>query len=648
MEMRRPRLTLVTAWLAAAAATVVEYEEMGTLSGRQLDSSKPRRAYIEGRQFIKDGHPFLVRGICYSPVPINSSVYWDPHGDFFTVEYSFIWLRDLPLMKAMGANVVRIYGWDALKDHTAFLDAVHANNLSLMTTFYMGEASETPIATQADRDAIIKRFVHQVGQYRHHPALMIWSFGNELNGVWNGFLQQLSKATDIGTNVPCGWDERYDDLGGCWMHKQPMALPGTPCYESAFCVYSRLFSFLDDAARAAHELADVIVVSAFADVDGLYDKVQRAGDFAPNLDTWTAQVYRGNTFGDFFEGMSNASDKPVLLTEYGVDAYHDVCGEGKVTPCFNMLGDDSGSFEDETSQAAYAGNLTLEISHHASIAPECKDAKAGDTRCASVGGFLMSWVDEYWKGAKSQAGCKPTYDSPDFTPAGCDEKAHVTCGNWDTSEHDLCGYFLDAAPDHYVNEEWFGLTAPTQCADMLDSLRPREVYFRMQELWWPHTRASHEGAPAPHFPSCDYVPTTCAALGTPGLVFPWIEKGLRLLTHGKLELAKGPMSHTESGEPVCSGHGKCTTDWHECGSGSGSRIATPCCSCDFGFAGEGCAQLDARMYVALGVAALAALLLTAMVTTSIGRATCGAKRPAAGRTIGGPNGAAFKEPLLST
>ena len=34
------------------------------------------------------------------------------------------------------------------------------------------------------------------------------------------------------------------------------------------------------------------------------------------------------------------------------------------------------------------------------------------------------------------------------------KKAHVTCGNWNASDHDLCGYQLDASPDHYVNEEW--------------------------------------------------------------------------------------------------------------------------------------------------------------------------------------------------
>ena len=42
-------------------------------------------------------------------------------------DYSFIWLRDLPLIKAMGANIIRTYGWQTSNDHTAFLDAANAN-----------------------------------------------------------------------------------------------------------------------------------------------------------------------------------------------------------------------------------------------------------------------------------------------------------------------------------------------------------------------------------------------------------------------------------------------------------------------------------------------------------------------------------------
>ena len=475
-----------------------------------LPNSPPttKRAYVQGRQLIVNNKPFLVKGICYSPVPINASVYWDPLGDYFTEEYSYIWLRDLPLMKAMGANVVRIYGWDSDKDHTPFLDAVEANGLYLMTTFFMGEAVETPVSTATQRANVVKRFQKAVKQYRHHPALLIWSIGNEINGVWNGFLQQLSNSEVD----PCGWDETYDDLGGCWTHLGIKPIYNSVCYNTSLCVYKRLYGFLNDCAVAAHEVADVIVTSTFADVDALYDKVERMGQFAPDLDAWAAQVYRGASFGDFFTGISNSTGKPLLLTEhartpqdrgppavpprathaarrprgrppshtparspraalgralwpgeergglaaqmpatwahaapccraphaaaphglpwprrYGVDAYHDVCGKDRndKSPCFNTLGDDSGSFIDEAAQAEYGANLTREIYSHRSDLPNCTNIAVGDTRCACAGGFLMSWVDEFWKGAKVQAGCKPAYPDPDFSTTTCDDKARA-------------------------------------------------------------------------------------------------------------------------------------------------------------------------------------------------------------------------------
>ena len=116
--------------------------------------------------------------------------------------------------------------------------------------------------------------------------------------------------------------------------------------------------------------------------------------------------------------------------------------------------------EDEQAQAWFATNLTLEIDTHSSHGKHCKSAKKGDELCLTLGGFLMSWADEYWKGAKSQAACTPTIRDADFSPKKCMKKAHVTCGNWDADDHDLCGYWLEAAPDHYVNEEWFGITSP--------------------------------------------------------------------------------------------------------------------------------------------------------------------------------------------
>ena len=46
------------------------------------------------------------------------------------------------------------------------------------------------------------------------------------------------------------------------------------------------------------------------------------------------QLYRGKTFGDYFQSYSTSSAKPLLVSEYGVDAYNDACGwdqnDGKV------------------------------------------------------------------------------------------------------------------------------------------------------------------------------------------------------------------------------------------------------------------------------------------------------------------------------
>jgi len=577
-------------------------------------ASAARHAEVRGRQLLIDGVPTLLTGICYSPVPINSSVYFDPYGDYFTSEFSFIWLRDLPLIKAMGANVLRVYGWQPQNDHSDFLDAVWANGLYLMATFYMGDSSENPVQTQQQRDKVVSDFQRQVGQYSSHPSMLIWSFGNELNGVWNGFLQQLSKAEDMGKGAlgqTCAWDERYDDLGGCWVHKGTAPKKGSPCYDSSYCVYSRLFQLIDAAAAAAKEVADVLIVSAFADVDALYDKIDRAGDLAPHLDAWTAQVYRGKSFGDFFEAMGNATSKPVLLTEYGVDAYHDECGSSTEDPCYNTFGDDSNSWEDGAAQAEYGVALTKEILSESSAKAKCATAKKGSMDCVALGGFLMSWVDEFWKGAKSQAKCEPTYDDPSFSPKTCTEKAHVTCGNWDASFHDICGYQLDAAPDRYVNEEWFGITTPTHCDGQINALRPRQIFWDVRELWTGAVGPAlkQDKATAALFGNCEALLTEkCVQLGNGGRgggLFSWLS-------------TTSPLADS-AGALACSGRGRCTSESQLCGPGDANSTATPCCSCDFGFAGDGCEQLDARLYVVLAAGCMLALLMLLMLLSALGR-----------------------------
>jgi len=245
--------------------------------------------------------------------------------------------------------------------------------------------------------------------------------------------------------------------------------------------------------------------------------------------------------------------------------------------------------------------------------PHCTKAKRGWANCSCAGGFLMSWTDEYWKGAKAQAACTPTIRSARFTPLKCQEKAHVTCGNWDTADHDLCGYWLEAAPDHYVNEEWFGITSPSQCAFAVDALRPRAIFWTMRKAW------TGEGEDSSLFDTCDdMLEGHCLALGDGGR-----SRG----PLGWLLGAKKPPA--EDDEPhECSGRGTCTSQWQKCGAGGADATATPCCSCLFGYAGPGCSELDVRMYVAMSGAGVLALLLLVMVGSSIGTAIAERMRPA--------------------
>ncbi len=96
-----------------------------------LNASIPSLSLVEvhGSQILVNGEPLFIKGVCYSPAPIGSNpLYQKPYGDYFTPVYAPLWHRDFPLMKLMGVNTVRIYGWNTSVDaseHLLFLNTLH-------------------------------------------------------------------------------------------------------------------------------------------------------------------------------------------------------------------------------------------------------------------------------------------------------------------------------------------------------------------------------------------------------------------------------------------------------------------------------------------------------------------------------------------
>lgn len=147
-----------------------------------------------------------------------------------------------------------------------------------------------------------------------------------------------------------------------------------------------------------------------------------------------------------------------------------------------------------------------------------------------------------------------------------------------------------------MNEEWFGITTPTWCGGSINSLRPRQVYWQMRELW---SGESADDATKSLFGDCAAVVTEkCVDMGNGGhgVLFDWVHNA--------------PTLSDSTGNLACSGHGTCSTDWKQCGPGDFNTTSTPCCSCEPGFAGEGCEQLDARMYARLPTFTLVCSMLT--------------------------------------
>lgn len=316
----------------------------------------------------------------------------------------------------------------------------------------------------------------------------------------NGFLQAFSDKHQ------CGWNgaDYNNDKNGCFNNPDP----SSPCASSVACVYGHFFSFLNLAGAYAKNVMTRgrgdglpahpahIVIAGVSDVDVAWMRTNQFGYLAPSIDAWGLQIYRGKDFGagkeDFLSlyesatpynaaGEAVKAPKPLVVTEYGVDAYNDPCGKGFDTPCYNDALDSphGGYGEDEDSHAEWGAALAEILTAHSS-------AKG---RGAVAGGTINSWVDEAWRCTSGVGGCggPVPYPLPGFDESQCSWKAHVGCPQMNLWRKSLCGYWTPATFDHYSNQGWYGLMRPSPRWGDVDQLTPRLLYGKLQEHWGPGT-----------------------------------------------------------------------------------------------------------------------------------------------------------------
>jgi len=322
---------------------------------------------VVGRQLFVDNNLFTVKGVCYSPTPV---------GEYHTYDWSSYpdnYGKDFALLRAMGCNTIKIY---KAPTQIAAMDTAYLNGIYVIMDYPISWSAN--VSDPATRQSIKSGFLDMVNTWKGHPAVLMWNLGNEMNA-----------------------------------HVSSLAA---------------WYSLVNECAQAAHSVdPNHPVTAACQDVTGgIETQIGSYDSSVPDMDIWSVQLYRGNSFGGLFTSFASKSSKPLLLTEFGCDAYNGTIGS-----------------EDQDTQSTYIYRQWAEIKNNLS---------STNASNVSIGGCVFEWSDEWWK------------------HSGGSNSFHDTVTDWTNPNY----------PDPNMNEEWWGIVS---VAPGTYHKTQRQAWYTLQG-WW--------------------------------------------------------------------------------------------------------------------------------------------------------------------
>jgi len=379
-------------------------------------ASMPRRkVYIQKLKnsryrLIVDGKPYVVKGVCYNPVPIGKG----PDYDWWS-DPDKPWIADGKLMQEMGINTIRVYqvGEDPQAVKQVISDFYNLYGIRIILSHWLG-FWHYPCPLYGDKDfreKIAGEVIDMVRVYKDEPGVLMWILGNENNySCWGQVNPWSTKEIDIEPDP----------------HKQKV-------------MRAKLYySYVNGLIKEIREIDPARPVGLG---NGELIGLDYAKDSCPEADFVACIIYRGKTFGNLFRSLRVTYDKPILLSEFGADAYDAYLGK-----------------EDQNMQAFFLESQWRQIYENLS------DNKNGEGDC--LGGLMFEWNDEWWK-------------HNEYATEGW--STHDTESNWCNSSY----YFdIKAKGNKNMNEEWFGIVALSQEKENgLNKRMPRKSYYVVREFW---------------------------------------------------------------------------------------------------------------------------------------------------------------------
>jgi hypothetical protein len=370
----------------------------------------------DGRyQLMVAGRPFVVRGVCYNPISTGKS-----HDDDFWNDPLKPWLVDGELMKKMGINTVRFYqpGEDIEATKRVIADLYKKFGIRTIMGHWLGFWNyPAPFYDDDDfRRKVKEDVLRMVEALKDEEGILAWVLGNENNYSFSGKINPWSS-------------ERIDKI----QDPRQCLLVRAETY----------YTLVNEIAREIHRIDPhhPVVMG-----NGELICLDVANEFAKDVDIVGCIIYRGKTFGNIFKNLKNTFPKPMLLVEFGADAYN----------AYEKR-------EDEDMQALFLSEQWKEIYRNLATNP------GGEGNC--LGGIMFEWTDEWWKHNEWDVAAWSVHD---------------TESNWSNGS-----YYFDIKADRNMNmnEEWFGLVKllPQDNAaagtEGLNQRVPRKAYYVIRDFW---------------------------------------------------------------------------------------------------------------------------------------------------------------------
>lgn len=360
----------------------------------------------EGWKLMVNGEPLMINGMNWDYFPIGTNYnynFWGQSPEFIKEALD----NEMSLLKNMGVNAIRVYTgipkeWiEYIYNSYGIYTMLNHSFGRYGLTLDGGWFPNTDYSDERVINLLLSEVTKLAEDYKNTDGLLLYLLGNENNyGLfWDGAETE---------NIPM--EDRESTIRAREMYKL--------FNEGALAIKSVDTSYPVAIANGDLLFMDLIV------------------EEAPDIDIFGSNVYRGISFTDLYERVKNEYEKPVLLTEFGADAFNARTNQ-----------------EDQSCQAYYNKKNWQEI---------YENAAGYGLANNSLGGFTFQFSDGWWK-----------------TGQTVELDIHNTQASWANG-----GYQCDFVEgQNNMNEEWFGIMAkgPTSIDGYYD-LYPRAAYYVLKDV----------------------------------------------------------------------------------------------------------------------------------------------------------------------